>query len=87
MVEIKEKMVEYYTFGRETELYKLLSELDEEGREDYLDGFDALDEEVDVKVELFIKEFIELVYGNKERFVGKVVEITDENVELCVTEL
>lgn len=87
MVEIKEKMVEYYTFGRETELYKLLSGLDEEGREDYLDGFDALDEEVDVKVELFIKEFIELVYGNKERVVGKVVEITDENVELCVTEL
>ena len=82
-----EKMVEYYDFGRETELYKLLSGLDEEAREDYVDGFDELSEEVEHEVELFIKQFIDLVYGNKNNVVGKVTEITDENVELCLTEL
>ena len=82
-----EKMVEYYDFGRETELFKLLSGLDEEAREDYVDGFDELSEEVEHEVELFIEQFIKLVYGNKNNVVGKVTEITDENVELCLTEL
>lgn len=82
-----EKMVEYYNFGKETELYKLLSELDEETKDDYIDGFDELDDETEQKVDLFIEQFIDLVYGNKQKFIAKVTDITDQHIELCVTEL
>lgn len=84
---VNEKMVEYYNFGKETELYKLLSELDEEAREDYVDGFDELDDETEQKVDSFIKQFIDLVYGNKQKVIAKVTDITDQHIELCVTEL
>lgn len=82
-----EKMVEYYNFGRETELFKLLSELDEETKDDYIDGFDELDDETEQKVDSFIKQFIDLVYGNKQKVIAKVTDITDQHIELCVTEL
>ena len=82
-----EKMTEYYTFGRETELYKLLSELDEEAREDYIDGFDELSDDVERKVDLIIEQFIDLVYGYRKGIAAQVTEITDENVELCIIKL
>lgn len=82
-----EKMTEYYNFGKETELYKLLSELDEETKDDYLDGFDELDDETEQKVDSFIKQFINLVYESKRNVIAKVTDITDQNIELCVTEL
>ena len=84
---VNEKMVEYYNFGKETELYKLLSELDEETKDDYIDGFDELDDETEQKVDSFIKQFIDLVYGNKQKVIAKVTDITDQHIELCVTEL
>jgi len=82
-----EKMTEYYNFGRETELYKLLSGLSEEEREDYVDGFDELDDETEQKVDSFIKQFIKLVYTNKNNLIAKVTAMTDQHIELCVTEL
>ena len=82
-----EKMTEYYNFGRETELYKLLSGLSEEEREDYVDGFDELSDEVERKVDLFIKQFIDLVYGDRKGIAARVTDMTDDSVELCVIEL
>ena len=82
-----EKMTEYYNFGKESELCKLLSVLSEEEREDYIDGFDELDDATEQKVESFIKQFIDLVYGNKQKVIAKVTDITDQHIELCVTEL
>lgn len=82
-----EKMTEYYNFGRETELYKLLSGLSEEEREDYVDGFDELSDEVERKVDLFIKQFIDLVYGDRKGIAVRVTDMTDDSVELCVIEL
>lgn len=82
-----EKMTEYYNFGKETELYKLLSELDEETKDDYIDGFDELDDETEQKVDSFIKQFINLVYKSKQNAIAKVTDITDQHIELCVTEL
>ena len=84
---VNEKMVEYYNFGKETELYKLLIGLSEEEREDYVDGFDELDDATEQKVDSFIKQFIDLVYGNKQKVIAKVTDITDQHIELCVTEL
>lgn len=82
-----EKMTEYYNFGKETELFNLMSELDEEAKDDYLDGFDELSEEVEQKVESFIEQFIKLVYASKQKVIAKVTDITDQHIELCVTEL
>lgn len=82
-----EKMTEYYNFGRETELYKLLSGLSEEEREDYVDGFDELDDETEQKVDSFIKQFIKLVYSDRKGIGARVTEMTDDSIELCVTEL
>lgn len=80
-------MTAYYNFGRETELYKLLSGLSEEEREDYVDGFDELDDETEQKVDSFIQTFLQLVYGKSRGVIGRVTEITDEHIELCVNEL
>lgn len=82
-----EKMVEYYEFDKETELYKLVSELGEKQREDYINGFVESSEEVEHKIELFINQFIKLVYGENKGIVGRVTKITDQQVELCLTEL
>lgn len=82
-----EKMVEYYKFGKETELYKLVSELGEKQREDYINGFVESSEEVEHKIELFIDQFIKLVYSENKGIVGRVTKITDQQVELCLTEL
>lgn len=82
-----EKMVKYYEFGKETELYKLVSELGEKQREDYIDGFVESSEEVEHKVESFINQFIKLVYGENKGIVGRITKITDQQVELCLTEL
>ena len=81
-----EKMTEYYNFGKESELCKLLSGLDEEERNDYIDGFDELSDDVERKVDLFIEQFIDLVYGYSKGIAAQVTEITDQHVELCVTE-
>ena len=82
-----EKMVKYYEFGKETELYKLVSELGKKQREDYIDGFVESSEEVEHKVESFINQFIKLVYGENKGIVGRITKITNQQVELCLTEL
>lgn len=82
-----EKMTDYYNFGEETELFNLFSELSEEEREDYVDGFDELSDEVERNVDLFIEQFIDLVYGYHEGIAAQVTKITDQHVELCVIEL
>lgn len=82
-----EKMVEYYKFGKETELYKLVNELGEKQREDYINGFVESSEEVEHKVESYINQFIKLIYDENKGIVGRVTKITDQQVELCLTEL
>lgn len=64
-----------------------MSELDDEAKDDYVDGFDELDDETEQKVDSFIKQFIKLVYTNKNNLIAKVTELTDDSVELCITEL
>lgn len=82
----EQKLTHYYHFTEETEIFRLLSNLDEEERQEYIEGFDVLEDEVAEEIEDFLTKFKNLVYTNHENIIAKVTDFLDNRVEVCFTE-
>lgn len=83
----KEKVTHYYHFTKDTEIFRLLSNLDEEERQKYIEGFDFLEDEVAEEIKDFLIKFKNLVYTNHENMIAKVTDFLDNRVEVCFTEM